>query len=131
MVDRRSLVTGVPVIFAVFVAMSGVSAWAQAPAAPAAGAPAAGAGRGGQGPGGPGRGGGGGFGRGTAFTPTPGAKDLKSGLYNWTRHMGILRSWSESELIKTLDYQAQDGKVQMVCQTCQLTLIRVPTDYLV
>ncbi len=129
MVDRRSLVTGVPVIFAVFVAMSGVSAWAQAPAAPAAGAPAAGAGRGGQGPGGPGRGGGGGFGRGTAFTPTPGAKDLKSVLYNWTWHMGMLRSGSESELIKTLDYHAEGGTVQVDGQPCTLTKYRVQANY--
>src|SRR6266540_3359790 len=103
MVDRRSLVTGVLVAL---VAMGGVTAWGQAPAAPAAGAQGPGGagrggpGRGGQGPAGPGRG------RGTAFTPEPGAKDLKTVLYNWTWHMGMLRSGNESELVKTLEYQA-------------------------
>ena len=97
MVDRRSLAISV---FAVVVAMSCVTTWGQPPATPAPAAPAGG----GQGRGGAGRGGpGGGFGRGAvAFTPTPGAKDLKSVLYNWTWHMGMLRSGAESELVKTL-----------------------------
>ena len=33
-----------------------------------------------------------------AFTPEPGAKDLKTVLFNWTWHMGMLRSGNESEL---------------------------------
>ncbi len=32
------------------------------------------------------------------FTPAAGAKDLKSVLFNWTWHMGMLRSGDESEL---------------------------------
>jgi len=124
MVDRRSLAIGV---FAVVVAMSGVTTWGQAPAAPA---PAGG----GQGPGGPGRGApggrGGGFGRGaTAFTPAPGAKDLKSVLYNWTWHMGMLRSGAESELIKTLDYNAAGGTIQVDGQPCTLTKYRLQINY--
>src|SRR5437868_14918887 len=103
MVDRRSLAIGV---FAVVVATSGLVSRAQAPAAPTAGAQ----GRGGPGgPGGRGAGrGGAGFGR-AAFTPEPGAKDLKTILYNWTWHMGMLRSDAESELNKTLDYHAESG----------------------
>src|SRR5580765_2562896 len=104
--------------------MGGASAWAQAPAAPAA--PAAGAqGRGG--PGGPGRGGFGG--RGPAFTPTPGAKDMKSVLYNWTWHMGMLRSGNESELVKTLDYYAEGGTIQVDGQPCTLTKYHVQANY--
>ena len=61
----------------------------------------------------------GGFGRGTAFTPTPGAKDLKSVLYNWTWHMGMLRSGNESELVKTLEYQAEGGTIQVNGQPCR------------
>ncbi len=45
------------------------------------------------------------------FTPTAGAKDLKSVLFNWTWHMGMLRSGAESELIKTLDYHAEGGTI--------------------
>src|SRR4051812_19178955 len=129
MVDRRSLAIGV-FVFAVCVAMSGVATRGQAPAAPAAAAPAAPAG-GGQGRGGAGRGGpGGGFGRGAAaFTPTPGAKDLKSVLYNWTWHMGMLRSGAESELIKTLDYNAAGGTIQVNGQPCALTKGRIQANY--
>jgi hypothetical protein len=117
MVDRRSLAIGT---LAVLVAMSGVTAWGQAPAAPASGAQ----GRGGQGPGGPGRGG-----RGPAFTPATGAKDLKSVLYNWTWHMGMLRSGNESELVKTLEYQAEGGTIQVNGQPCALKKYRVSANY--
>jgi len=122
MVDRRSLATG---LLAVLVAMSSVTAWGQAPAAQGPAAPAAGAqGRGGQGPGGPGRGG-----RGAAFTPAAGAKDLKSVLYNWTWHMGMLRSGNESELVKTLEYQAEGGTIQVDGQPCALTKYRISANY--
>ena len=120
MVDRRSLVTSV---FVALVALGGVTVWAQAPAAPPAGAQ----GRGG-GPGGPaGRGG---FGaRGPAFTPEAGAKDMKSVLFNWTWHMGMLRSGNESELVKTLDYYADGGTIQIDGQPCQLTKYHVQANY--
>src|SRR6266581_6249290 len=118
MVDRRSLVRRVLVLL---VALGGVTVWAQAPPPP--GAPPAGAqGRGG--PGGPGRGG-----RGTAFTPTPGAKDLKTVLYNWTWHMGMLRSGNESELVKTLEYQADAGTIQVNGQPCALKKYRISANY--
>ena len=122
MVDRRSLAIGV---LAVLVAMSGVTAWGQAPAAQGPAAPAAGAqGRGGQGAGGPGRGA-----RGAAFTPAAGAKDLKSVLYNWTWHMGMLRSGNESELVKTLEYQAEGGTIQVNGQPCALKKYRISANY--
>src|SRR6185503_11864360 len=109
---------------AVLVAMSGATALGQAPAGQGAAAPAAGAqGRGGQGPGGPGRG------RGTAFTPPAGAKDLKSVLYNWTWHMGMLRSGAESELVKTLDYHADGGTIQVNGQACAVTKVRMQVNY--
>ena len=111
MVDRRSLVTGV---LAVLVAMSGVTAEGQGQGGP---------------PGGPGRGGAGRGGRGAAFTPEPGAKDLKSVLYNWTWHMGMLRSGNESELVKTLDYHAEGGTIQVDGQPCTLTKYRVQANY--
>jgi len=89
----------------------------------AQGGPAAGA----QGPGAPGRGRGA-FDAGP-FTPTPGAKDLKSVLFNWTWHMGMLRSGAESELIKTLDYHAESGTIQVDGQPCTLTKYRVQANY--
>jgi hypothetical protein len=136
MVARRSLATGVLVAL---VAMAHVlSAQGQAPAgaaqAPAAGAPQgqgpAGQAPAGRGAGGGRGGGGGGFpGRGPAFTPAPGAKDLKSVLYNWTWHMGMLRSGAESELIKTLDYHADGGTIQVNGQACAITKARIQVNY--
>jgi hypothetical protein len=102
MVDRRSLVRRVLVMF---VALSGATVWAQGRGAP------------------------GGRGRGTAFTPTPGAKDLKSVLYNWTWHMGMLRSGNESELVKTLEYQAESGTIQVDGQPCALKKYRISANY--
>jgi hypothetical protein len=63
------------------------------------------------------------------FTPAPGAKDLKSVLFNWTWRMGMLRSGAESELIKTLDYHAEGGTIQVGGQPCVLTKYRVQANY--
>src|SRR5438128_3550780 len=77
-----------------------------------------------------GRGAAGGFGRGRgAFTPQPGAKDLKSVLVNWTWHMGMLRSGNESELVKTLEYQAEGGTIQVNGQACALKKYRISANY--
>ena len=80
-----------------------------------------------QGGGAPGRGGAA-FGAGP-FTPTPGAKDLKSVLFNWTWRMGMLRSGNESELVKTLDYHAEGGTIQVEGEPCTLTKYRVQANY--
>ncbi len=61
--------------------------------------------------------------------PTPGAKDLKTVLFNWTWHMGMLRSGAESELVKTLDYHAAGGTIQVDGQPCTLTKYRVQANY--
>ena len=47
------------------------------------------------------------FGRGgpPPYTPDPGAKDLKSVLFNWPWHMGMLRGIEEHELIVSLEYR--------------------------
>ena len=124
MLDRRFLRTGV---LALLVAMSQVEsgrAQGQGAGAPPAGAPQ------GRGAGAPqGRGGGGGRGDAGPFTPQPGAKDLKSVLFNWTWHMGMLRSGAESELVKTLDYHAEGGTIQVNGQPCTLTKYRVQANY--
>jgi hypothetical protein len=111
MFDRRLLAVSV---LAVLVAMSQVEfAHSQARGA---GAPQ-------------GRGGGGAGGRGSPFTPVEGTKDLKTVLFNWTWHMGMLRSGNESELIKTLEYEAAGGTIQVDGQPCTLTKFRISANY--
>ena len=135
MLERRTVAIGV---FALLVAMShvesgraqGQPAQGRGAAAPQGQGPgAAGPGAGGRGAGAPQGRGGGGFGDTGPFTPTPGAKDLKSVLFNWTWHMGMLRSGAESELIKTLDYHAAGGTIQVDGQPCTLTKYRVQANY--
>jgi hypothetical protein len=121
-------------VLAFFVAMSPMmSESAQGQAAPGQGAaapqtPAAG-GRGGGTPQGRGGGGGGFGGAAGPFTPTAGAKDLKTVLFNWTWRMGMLRSGAESELVKTLDYHAAGGTIQVDGQPCTLTKYRIQANY--
>lgn len=63
-----------------------------------------------------------------AYTPEPGATDLKAVLFNWTWHMGMLRGQAEPELVKTLEYQA-DGTIQVGGQPCTLTKYRISANY--
>ena len=105
------------VFLAVFVTQS-------APAGAQGGPPPQGRGGGGAGRGGPG----GAFGAGP-FTPVPGAKDMKSVLFNWAWRMGMLRSGNESELVKTLDYHAEGGTMQVDGQPCTLSKYRVQANY--
>ena len=73
--------------------------------------------------------GGGGFGGGAPpFTPEPGAKDLKSVLYNWVWHVGMLRGQAENELIGTLDWHGS-GTLQVDGQPCTTTKLRVQVNY--
>ena len=65
---------------------------------------------------------------GRSYTPEPGAKDLKSVLYNWTWHMGMLRGQAEPELIGTLEYQAE-GTIQVDGQPCKLSKYRISANY--
>jgi hypothetical protein len=69
------------------------------------------------------------FGRGgPPYTPTPGAKDLKAVLFNWTWHLGMLRGVTEPEIVTTLEYQGK-GTIQVDGQPCTLTKYRVSTNY--
>jgi hypothetical protein len=73
--------------------------------------------------------GGGGFGGGPPpFTPEAGAKDLKSVLYNWVWHVGMLRGQAENELIGTLDWHGE-GTIQVDGQPCTTTKLRVQANY--
>jgi hypothetical protein len=132
MFERRTLAIGV---FALLVAMSQVEyggAQAQGGGAPqgqGAGAPQGRGAGGGRGAGAPQGRAGGGRGDAGAFTPEPGAKDLKSVLFNWTWHMGMLRSGAESELVKTLDYHGAGGSIQVNGQPCTLTKYHLQANY--
>lgn len=121
MAFRTAVTAGV--LLAVFVTAS-VPAGAQAP--DRQGGPPQGRGGGGAPAG---RGGGRGAFDAGPFTPEAGAKDMKSVLFNWTWHMGMLRSGAEAELIKTLDYHAESGTIQVDGQPCTLTKYRVQANY--
>jgi len=54
------------------------------------------------------------------YTPEPDARDLKSVLFNWPWHMGMLRGIEEHELIVSLEYRAE-GTIQVNGQTCAIT----------
>ena len=53
------------------------------------------------------------------YTPERDAKDLKSVLFNWPWHMGMLRGIEEHELIVSLEYRAE-GTVQVNGRDCAL-----------
>ena len=53
------------------------------------------------------------------YTPEEGSKDLKSVLFNWTWHMGMLRGIEEHELMVTLEYRGE-GTIQVNGQPCTL-----------
>src|SRR5512147_3135132 len=63
-----------------------------------------------------------------AYTPAPGAKDLKSVLFNWAWYTGTLRSTEERDLIMTLVYEGK-GTVQVDGQPCNVTRYRADISY--
>jgi hypothetical protein len=89
-------------------------------------APAQGRGGGGQQPA-AGQGGRGGGGQ-QQYTPAAGARDLRSVLFNWGWHLGMLRSSEERDLIASLEYQGK-GTIQVDGQPCTLTKYRISTNY--
>jgi hypothetical protein len=54
------------------------------------------------------------------YTPAEGVKDLKSVLFNWPWHMGMLRGIEEHELAVTLEYRGE-GTIQVNGQPCAIT----------
>ena len=84
--------------------------------APPGGAPA-----GAQAPGGPGRGGS--QEPPPPYRPAKDAKDLRSVLFNWTWHLGMLRGVDEHELIVSLEYQGK-GTLQLDRQPCTASKYR-------
>ena len=62
------------------------------------------------------------------YTPAPDAKDLKSVLFNWMWHMGMLKGEDERDMVASLEYQGK-GTIQVDGQPCTLTKYRVSTYY--
>jgi hypothetical protein len=62
------------------------------------------------------------------YTPAPGAKDLKSVLFNWAWHMGMLRSTEEQDLIMTLVHEGK-GTLEVDGQPCHVTMYRADISY--
>ena len=123
---RTALALGIAVTLAAPLTASAQGGGGQQPAAGAQGGPGGGAQPGGGGQGG--RGGRGGRGGGGQYTPAPGARDLRSVLFNWGWHLGMLRSSEERDLIASLEYQGK-GTMQVDGQPCTLTKYRVSTNY--
>src|SRR5688572_11855006 len=73
---------------------------------------------------------GGGRGRGgpPPYTPAPGARDLRSVLFNWGWHLGMLRSDQERDIVASLEYQGK-GTMQVDGQPCTLTKYRSSINY--
>jgi hypothetical protein len=62
------------------------------------------------------------------YTPAAGAKDLKSVLFNWAWHMGMLRSTEEYDLMMSLVYEGT-GTIQVNGQPCNVTRYRSDISY--
>jgi hypothetical protein len=62
------------------------------------------------------------------YTPAPDARDLRSVLFNWGWHLGMLRSSEERDLIASLEYKG-NGTIQVDGQPCTLTKYRISTNY--
>ena len=116
---KRLMRTRVAIVAALMISVPSLSS-AQvrsAPTATAAGDQGAGAQRRGGGRGGE-----------PEYTPAPGAKDLKSVLFNWAWYTGMLRSTEERDLLMTLVYQGK-GTVQVDGQPCNVTMYRSDISY--
>jgi hypothetical protein len=124
--DSRRLVT-VAVLVAALAVVTASAAFAQAPPAGAQGRGAAPTGA--PAPGGTGRGRGADPNAGAPYTPAPGARDLRSVIFNWMWHQGMLKGTDERDMVATLEYQAKGGTIQVDGQPCTLSRYRASTNY--
>jgi hypothetical protein len=62
------------------------------------------------------------------YTPAPDARDLKSVIFNWAWHMGMLRSTEEYDLIMSLVYEGT-GSMLVDGQPCNVTKYRSDISY--
>ena len=70
-----------------------------------------------------------GRGGGAPYTPAAGAKDLRSVLFNWMWHQGMLKGADERDMVAMLEYQAKAGTIQVDGQPCTLSKFRESTNY--
>ncbi|HTM02452.1 MAG TPA: hypothetical protein VL173_03035, partial [Vicinamibacterales bacterium] len=119
---RHFIGTGVAFAAALALGLPAMAAAQERGAGPGAAGAQAPAGQGQRQGGGRGRGGG------APFTPAPGAKDLKSVLFNWAWYTGMLRSSEEYDVLMSLDYQGK-GTMQVGGQPCNVTLYRSDISY--
>ena len=66
---------------------------------------------------------------GAPYTPAAGARDLRSVLFNWMWHQGMLKGTDERDMVAMLEYQAKGGVIQADGQPCTLTKYRASTNY--
>src|SRR5262245_16515730 len=62
-------------------------------------------------------------------TPPSGTRDLRSFLFNWVWHLGMLRGEAEIDLVTSLEYKGT-GTMQVDGQPCKLTAYRISTNYM-
>src|SRR5512134_427701 len=67
--------------------------------------------------------------QGELYTPAAGAKDLRSVIFNWMWHQGMLKGTDERDMVATLEYQAKGGTIQVDGQPCTLSRYRASTNY--
>ena len=65
---------------------------------------------------------------GAPYTPAAGARDLRSVLFNWMWHEGMLKGTDERDMVATLEHQAK-GTMQVDGQPCTLSKYRASTNY--
>ena len=70
-----------------------------------------------------------GRGGGAPYTPAAGAKDLRSVLFNWMWHQGMLKGADERDMVAMLEYQAKGGTIQVDGQPCTLSKFRESTNF--
>jgi hypothetical protein len=66
--------------------------------------------------------------QGELYTPAKDAKDLKSVIFNWMWHQGMLKGTDERDMVGTLEYQGR-GTMQVDGQPCTLSRFRASTNY--
>ena len=116
---KTTMWTRVAVVATLMIGLPSLASAQAGGPAPAAGAQAPAQGGGGRG---------GGRGGAPPYTPAPGAKDLKSVMFNWGWYMGMLRSNEEYDVLMTLDYQGK-GTMQIGGQPCNVSMYRSDITY--
>ena len=122
--SRRTIFTMVALVVALAIGVATAAAQ-QAPAQGRGAGPAGPAAPGAA----PGRGRGADPNAGAPYTPAAGAKDLRSVIFNWMWHQGMLKGTDERDMVATLEYQAKGGTIQVDGQPCTLSRYRASTNY--